>query len=724
MYKILKKYKKNDEESLLRDLIWHHEHTLAINCTRINARSALTAASLAIKDRVLELLNDSQHHILQNNCKRVYFMSIDYLLGRLFQNAIQNLNIEEATKSAFKALGISMEESVDLEIDPALGTAGLGRLSACLLDSFACLDLPASGYGIRYTYGTFKQIIKDGCQVELADYWLSEIYPWEIERSDIIYEVHFGGTVDDDDFDNTKPRKWIWTESVLAKAYDIPIPGFGTLNTTYLRLWKSIPDHRSSLNHKNPGDYYSHVKAKREAELISAVLYPNNQTTEGKILKLKQEYFFVAASIQDMIHNFRLKNGDLKFFASKVAIQLNDIHPALGMIELLRVLIDLHKFEFGDAWQIVQDTFSYTNHSILTDSLENLEVSILAMVLPRHMELVYLINYFWLEKARYQYNQTLETLSSLSLVDESVPKKIKMGHLCVVGAHSVNGVSEIHTKILTSKTFQQFAVIFPDKFVNITNGVSTRRWICEANPLLSDFYSDQLGSNDFILNFSLISLLEVRVESQIFQKKWQKIKRKNKIRIVEWVSNNLGVEISEDFMFDVMMKKVHLCKRQLLFLLFILYRFIVIKKFNAQMREKVVKRVFFLSGKANPTQHLAKKTIEFCHAIANLINKDPDVSKLMRIVFLPNYNVSTAELIIPGTDLSEHISLVGTEASGTSNMKAAMNGALIIGTRDGANLEIEEHVGSENIFMFGVKFQDAENLNKKVFLKDAKWGFQ
>lgn len=714
VYKLLKEYKKNDENSILKDLINHHEYTLAISRSLINKKSAFTSISLAIKDRILELLNDSQQLLLRENPKRVYFLSIEYLLGRLFQNSVFNLNLDTSIKNIFKIIGVSMEEAIETETDPGLGTAGLGRLSACFLESFASLNLPASGYGIRYTFGSFKQTIQNNKQVELADYWANDIYPWEIERSDIIYEIKFGGSTKNVTINGQQKRIWIDQKTVLAKAYDIPLPGFETLNTSNLRLWKSIPDHLPSLEPHEQGDYYYHIKAKQEAELITSVLYPNKETTTGKELQLKQEYFFVSASLQDIIKTFKLSNNDFNHFSSKVAIQLNDTHPALGIVELLRILLDEIGFNFEKSWDLVQNTFCYTNHSLFSDALEKWDVVTFGRILPRHLELIYDINSFWMEKALKVHNCSVDVLSDLSLIEETNPKQVRFGNLCVLGSHFVNGVSEAHTKILTESTFKHFFSINPGKFLNITNGVSIRRWVCVANPLLNEFYTDQLGSNDFILDFELIKTLENRVESLVFQKKFQKIKKKAKLKIVEWVKQNLKIELSEEFMFDAMMKKVHDCKRQLMFLLFIIYRYIALKKLTSNLREKVVKRVFFMSGKANPSHQISKSVIELFICVMNVINNDKEISKYMKVVFLPNYNVSIAELMIPGIDLSEHISVIGTEASGTSNMKAAMNGALIIGTKDGANVEIEKQVGSENMFLFGTDFDKLHSVLKKV----------
>ena len=724
VYKLLHKYKLNDELSLLKDSINHHEHTLAVNCTRISDKSAFISVSLALKDRILEKLNDSQQTIIQLNCKRVYFLSMEYLLGRLFQNAVLNLNIEEPMKSVFKNLGVVYENAIEEEQDPDLGTAGLGRLSACFLDSFATMNLPASGYGIRYTYGTFHQVLSEGKQVETVDYWGTDIYPWEIERSDVVFTVGFGGHVMGEDNDNTKPRIWKPSSSVIAKAYDVPVPGYGTINTSYLRLWKSIPDHVMNLESNKKGDYYCQIRTKQESELITSFLYPNKESQKGKELSIKQEYFFVRASLQDIIHNFQIKNSNFDHFDQHVAIQLNDTFPALSIIELFRIFVDELRIEFHKAWDIVCRTFSYTNHSLFKEALENVEVATFQIILPRHLELIYLVNFFWMEKVKNSHSKSNEVLKELSLVEEEEPKSIRMVNFSILACHRVNGVSMIHTKTLKQSLFREFSHMFPDKFISITNGVSVRRWVCVANSTLRDFYIDQLGSTDFIHNLGLVDHLKNRINSPIFQAKWSKIKKRAKLTLARWVKKHLTLEISEEWMFDVLVKKVNETKRQLMILMYVVYRIIQIKNCDKFQRGNFVKRVFILSGKANPLDPIAKRIIEFALALSNFVNNDYALSQHIKVVYIPNFNVSIAELVIPACDISEHISTAGTECSGTSNMKAIMNGAVIIGSRDGANLEIETAVKQDNIFLFGLTVHQAHALKQQVNLSEIEWFVQ
>ena len=708
VFDVMKHYLPNDETTLAKNIVNHLEYDLAVSRFKNDARSTYLASAFSVRDRLIEQWNDTQIEITQSNPKRVYYLSIEFLMGRSFQNALFNLNIEEPMRKALKSIGMDIEEIYEQENDPGLGNGGLGRLAACYLDSMATSDLPAWGYGLRYNYGIFKQSIINGFQYEIPDYWLGDRNPWEIERSDLVYNVSFGGYVRKEYQNGVETSIWVPNEVVKAKAYDNPIPGYITKNTINLRLWKSIPSEQFDFQKFNSGDYYGTVKATQEAELITSVLYPNDSTQNGKELRLKQEYFFVSATIQDILRRFSKKNTSLLDLPGKVAIQLNDTHPALGIVELFRILVDENSMEMTHAWNLIKKVFSYTNHTILPEALEKWSVDVIQKLLPRHLELIYKINFFFIESIKNTYSGDENKLRSLSLVEESFPKQIRMANLCILGSHAVNGVSRIHTEILKNQTFKDFYELDKNKFVNITNGVTIRRWIAEANSGLADLYAEYLGSSDFLINFELVKSLNSKVKDERFKKKWRVVKQEAKHQLAKWIKKHQHVVISESFLFDVLVKRIHEYKRQLMYCLFILHRYLIVKKASRIERQNFVNRAFIIGGKAAPGYFIAKKIIKFIHSISDLVNNDPEVSQHMKFVFISNYCVSLAEVIIPAADVSEQISLAGTEASGTSNMKFALNGGLIIGTMDGANIEIAEEVGEDNLFIFGTRFHDVE----------------
>ena len=711
---IMKTYLVNDEPTLMKNIARHLEFDLAKSRFAIDARSSYLASAFSVRDRLIEMWNDTQIEITALNPKRVYYLSIEYLMGRSLQNSLINLDIQLPMKEALKNFGVAIEEIYEQEADAGLGNGGLGRLAACYLDSMATLNLPAWGYGLRYTFGIFKQSIVNGYQYEIPDYWLGDRNPWEIERTDIVYKVWFGGHVMKEYPNGVEKSIWIPSEIVKAKAYDNPIPGFNTRNTVNLRLWKSIPSEMFDFQKFNTGDYYGTVKSTQNAELITSVLYPNDSTPEGRELRLKQEYFFVSATIQDILRRFSKKNQSFMDLPAKVAIQLNDTHPALGIVELLRILVDEHDYEMMIAWHLISKVFSFTNHTILPEALEKWSVDVLQKLLPRHLELIYTINFFFMESIKNEFPNDSRKMSALSLIEESFPKKVRMANLCVLGSHKVNGVSQIHTEILKNQTFKDFYELDKNKFINVTNGVTVRRWVAEANAPLAELYTDYLGSNEFLVNFDLVRQLNKKIGDPNFCRKWRFVKSKAKLKLVKWIKNNYKLEIPENFLFDVMVKRVHEYKRQLLFCLYILHRYLQIKKASKLEKQEMVNRAFFMGGKAAPGYFLAKKIIKFAYSIADLVNGDSEVSQHMKFLFLPNYCVSMAEILVPASDVSEHISLAGTEASGTSNMKFALNGGLIIGTMDGANIEIAQEIGEENMFVFGTRFKDIEEEKSRM----------
>lgn len=719
LHELMGTYLGYSEQELMVSIVKHLEFTLARTRFSINKVSCFNATALTVRDRLLEIWNDTQMHITNINPKRVYYMSIEYLMGRSLQNAILNMDIESEMKSALMQLGMKAEEVYETETDAALGYGGLGRLAACFLDSFATLNYPAWGYGIRYSFGIFRQKIVNGEQVEVPDYWLTHSNPWEIERFDVKYKVRFYGNVRKVIEEGVEVSTWENTETVIAMAYDTPILGYDTFNSVNLRLWKSMPSEEVDLAHFCTGNYHGSIEVKQRAEIISSVLYPNDSTPEGKELRLKQQYFFVSASVQDILRRFRKKNADWKQLQDKVAIQLNDTHPSLAIVELLRILMDEERHEFLEAWGIVGKVFSYTNHTVLPEALEKWGVDMLGKLLPRHLELIYLVNYHWMERVADLYPNNTAKMDALSIVEEGSVKRVRMTSLCILGSHKVNGVAQVHTEILKDHLFKDFYEMCPDRFTNVTNGITVRRWVHASNRDLSNFYTEQLASSEWILNYSSLQGLLDRAEDLDFQKQWQKIKNKNKKGVVNWVKQQFHLKISPTAMFDVMVKRIHEYKRQFMYCLYILHRYLALKRTSPSERPEFVERVFFMGGKAAPGYLLAKKIIKFAHRVMDLVNNDAETSRYVKFVFIPNYNVSKAELFIPATDLTEQISTAGTEASGTSNMKFAMNGALIMGTMDGANIEIAEEVGEENMLIFGKRVYEVDEARQKVRLADG-----
>ena len=714
IHQLMSTYQGYKAEDLMKSIVNHLEFTLAKTRFSLDQKSCYNATALSVRDRLIEIWNDTQFQITKNNHKRVYYLSIEYLLGRSLQNALLNMEMEGEMKKALMNLGMKSEEIYDNEIDAGLGNGGLGRLAACFLDSFATLNYPAWGYGIRYTFGIFRQKIFNGKQVEIPDYWLSHGNPWEIERFDVKYNVKFYGNVRKI-YENGEERSvWENYDTVVAMAYDNPIPGYETFNTINLRLWRSLPCEELNFSAFDKGNYYNSVERKQKAEIITSVLYPNDSTYEGKELRLKQQYFFVSATIQDILRRFKKKNKDWKDLPEKAAIQLNDTHPSLAIIELLRILIDDEKLPMFKAWNIVINVFSYTNHTVLPEALEKWGTDMLGKLLPRHLELIYLVNYFWMEKVKSIFPNDVGKMKELSIIEEGDYKKIRMANLSIIGSHKVNGVAKVHSQILKDKLFKTFYEIDNDKFVNVTNGVTVRRWVNGANPDLAALYTDNLGSSEWLVDYEALEDLESKAEDSSFQSKWKAIKNKNKKKVVEWVKKTYGLDISHNALFDTMVKRIHEYKRQFMYCLYILDRYITLKNTSKCDKSKFTERVFFLGGKAAPAYHVAKDIIRFAHSIMKLVNSDKETVKYHSFFFIPNYSVSKAEMIIPASDLSEHISTAGTEASGTSNMKFVMNGALIMGTYDGANIEIAEEIGEENMFIFGKRLNEIEAARERV----------
>lgn len=718
MWELMAEYIDDEIPTIQKTIVQHVEYTLARNRFNFDKSSCYLATALSIRDRLIESWNDTSKQFSLEDHKRVYYMSLEFLMGRAMQNALVNLNLESRYRDALMEVGFSLEELYEEEVDPALGNGGLGRLAACFLDSMATLDYPAWGYGIRYDYGIFRQKIIQGFQVEVPDYWLFRINPWEIERSDVAYDVHFGGRTSKFWEDGVERVRWEHAETVVAVAYDTPIPGYDTFNTINLRLWRSRPTNEFDFQAFNSGDYFKAIEARQKAEFITSVLYPNDSTESGKELRLKQQYFFSCATIQDVIRRFRKKEGrHWEELPDKVAIQLNDTHPAISIPELLRVLIDVHKLDWQLAWRLTTKVFSYTNHTVLPEALERWSIDLLGRLLPRHLEIIYFINHIFMEKVSEKYlndGRKYELMREMSLIEESTPKMVRMANLCIVSSHTVNGVAALHSKLLVEQLFWHFNAFFPKKFQNKTNGVTPRRWIHCANRKLSDLFSRRIGDYSWLTDMTQLTDLEPMSEDADFQAEWRSIKQENKEKLAAWVKEKTGIIIPTDALYDIMCKRIHEYKRQHLFALYIVHRYLTIKDMRPDQRAHVVKRVFMVGGKAAPGYFAAKKIIKMINAIGDVVNNDRDIGDLMKVVYLPNYCVSAAQVILPAADLNQQISTAGTEASGTGNMKFVMNGAIIIGTLDGATVEIAEEVGQDNMFIFGAKVTEVQALRQKV----------
>jgi starch phosphorylase len=615
-------------------------------------------------------------------------------------------------KEGLYDLGFRIEDIIDQEHDAALGNGGLGRLAACFLDSLASLNYPAWGYGLRYRYGIFKQEIVDGYQVEVPDYWL-DFNPWEFPRHDIVVDIQFYGHVRKyQDEDGKQIAVWEGGEIVKAVAYDVPIPGFDTPATNNLRLWSSkAASGEFDFQKFNSGDYESSVADQQRAETISAVLYPNDNLDRGKELRLKQQYFWVAASLYDIVRRFKKSKRAWKEFPEQVAIQLNDTHPTLAVVELQRILLDLEGLEWDEAWTIVSKTFGYTNHTVLPEALEKWSVPLFQNLLPRHLQIIYEINMFFLQSVERKFPNDRELLGRVSIIEESQPKMVRMAFLAIVGSHKVNGVAELHSDLIKTTIFKDFVKIFgPDKFTNVTNGITPRRWLHQANPRLSELIASKVGGLEYLKDLTLLNKLENYADDKEFKKEWQEIKYANKVRLAKHIKTTTGVTVNPAALFDIQVKRIHEYKRQQMNIFGVIHRYLTIKSLSTEERKKLAPRVSIFGGKAAPGYWMAKTIIHLINSVGTVVNNDKDVGDLLKVIFLEDYNVSKAEIIIPASDVSEHISTAGTEASGTSNMKFVLNGGLIIGTCDGANIEITREIGENNIFLFGNLAEDVEDL--------------
>ena len=670
------------------------------------------AFGMAIRDRVVERWIQTQQRYHKQNLKRVYYISMEFLIGRLFGNYIYNLGLEKETEKAVENLGFDIEEIRNQEVDAGLGNGGLGRLAACFLDSMATLGIPAHGYGIRFDYGIFHQKIKNGYQVELPDEWLTLGSPWEFARPEYAVPIHFYGRIETyQERSGRTCSKWVDTQDVLAVPYDFPIPGYKNDVVNTLRLWSARSTEDFDFDYFKHGDYEQAVQQKISSEVISKVLYPNDDISRGRELRLKQEYFLCAAAIRDIIRRFHSENKDLTKLPDQVVIQLNDTHPCLAIVELMRVLLDDYDFDWDTAWDIVTRTFAYTNHTLMPEALEAWSVELFGNMLPRHLQIIYEINARFLDEVSTRFPGDSDRIGRMSIIEEGFPKKVRMANLAIVGSFSVNGVSKLHTDLLKTRLLRDFNDFFPEKFNSKTNGVTQRRWLLKANPLLSDLITESIGDK-WVTDLDQLKKLEPLKEKSDFRKKWQEIKHENKKALAEYIFKTAKIAIDPQVMFDVQVKRIHEYKRQLLFGFYIVSQYLLIKNDPSKF---IQPRAFLIGGKAAPGYAMAKLSIKFINCIADIINRDKSVQDKIRVVFLGNYRVSLAEKIFPASELSEQISTAGTEASGTGNMKFMLNGALTVGTLDGANVEMAEMLGNENIFIFGLKTNEVEQLKTQGY---------
>ena len=694
--------------SLKRAIVHQIHYQLAKDRYTATNRDIFYAISYAIKDLLIQRwIQTQQQYYKKENVKRVYYISMEYLLGRTLGQSLVNLGIQEKCIKALHELGLPAQKIFDLEWDAGLGNGGLGRLAACYLDSMATLDLPCQGYGLRYNYGIFFQKIENGYQVESPDHWLRYGNPWEIARPEFLYPVHFGGRVVQYLDDNKQlHNEWIDTEEIMAMAYDTPVPGYQTETVNTLRLWSARSSRGFDLKYFQHGDYMRSVEEKICSENLTRVLYPADNVYQGKELRLKQEYLLVSATLQDIIRRYKKTYDSFNAFANYTAIQLNDTHPSLAIPELMRLFIDKENMSWDMAWEITVKTFAYTNHTVMPEALETWPVSLFERLLPRHLQIIYEINSRWLKDVSNKFPGEADKIERLSIIGEGSEKRLRMANLSIVGSHYINGVSELHSNLLKTHLFKDFYDIIPNRFINKTNGITPRRWLRLCNPGLSNLLNKTIGDK-WVKELDELKKIESYVNDDKFLKQWIRIKNENKQRLVDYIHQEQNIKINIKGIFDVHVKRFHEYKRQLLNILHVIHMYHQIKD---NPKKDFVPRTIIFAGKAAPTYHIAKLTIKLITAVGEIVNHDPAIGDKLKVIFIPNYGVSIAELIVPSGDLSEQISTAGTEASGTGNMKFTLNGGIIIGTLDGANVEIKEKVGDDNIFIFGHTAEEIQNM--------------
>ncbi|MCM2290835.1 glycogen/starch/alpha-glucan phosphorylase [Allorhizobium sp. BGMRC 0089] len=686
-------------EALAAEIIEHLAYSIGKDAKVAQPHDWLTATILVVRDRIIDKWMESTRATYATNAKRVYYLSLEFLIGRLMRDAMSNLGLMEEIQAALGSLGVDLAVIAGLEPDAALGNGGLGRLAACFMESMATVNIPAYGYGIRYVHGLFRQQMADGWQVELPETWLAHGNPWEFERRESSYEIGFGGGVETVSTGNDEPRHvWKPSERVIAMAYDTPIVGWRGERINTLRLWSAQPIDPILLDAFNAGDHIGALRESNRAETLTRVLYPADATPAGQELRLRQEYFFCSASLQDIVRRHLQQGNTLAQLPDKVAIQLNDTHPAVSVAELMRQLTDIHGLNFDEAWEICKGVFAYTNHTLLPEALESWPVPLFERLLPRHMQIVYAINAKCLREARKEKGFSDGEIAAISLIDENGDRRVRMGNLAFMGSHSINGVSALHTELMKETVFADLNRLYPDRINNKTNGITPRRWLMQCNPGLTGLIREAIG-DDFMDDAEKLTALDRFAHDRGFQEKFAAVKHDNKVRLANLVAARMGIRLDPSALFDIQIKRIHEYKRQLLN---IIETVALYDQMRSHPERDWVPRVKLFAGKAAPSYHNAKLIIKLINDVARVINNDPSVRNLLKVVFIPNYNVSLAEVMVPAADLSEQISTAGMEASGTGNMKFALNGALTIGTLDGANVEMREHVGEENIVIFGM----------------------
>ena len=696
-----------DVEGVKKAIVYKLIFLIGRSPKEASQRDWLNATLHAVRDLVTEGWITTARQSRAEETRRVYYLSMEFLIGRTLSNAMIAEGLYDIAKDALSELNVDLEEIIEKEVDPGLGNGGLGRLAACFMDSIATLGLPGMGYGIRYEYGMFRQKIENGQQVERPDDWLEKGAPWEFMRPSKRFSIDFGGHIYFED------KKCIWNpaEKVTALAYDQMIPGYKNDSASTLRLWSAHGGEVFDLAEFNRGDHLAAVATRSANQNLSRVLYPDDSTWNGRELRLRQEYFLVSASLQDILRRHFRTHGTLDNLADKVAIHLNDTHPALAIPELMRILIDLHGYSWQNAWDVTRRIFSYTCHTLMSEALETWPVEMMAKILPRHLQMIFEINDHFLEYVKTYVTTDMDFIRRVSLIEEGYQRKVRMGWLSVVGSHKVNGVAAIHSDLMVTSTFADFARIYPERFTNVTNGITPRRWLAVANPKLAALFDQYIGS-EWRCDLSQIEKLKAFADKGEFKRAVADIKYDNKVKLAQYVKKTLNIDLDPHALFDVQVKRIHEYKRQMLNVLHIIARY---NEILAHPEKDWQPRVFILAGKAASAYYAAKQTIRLINDVANVINNDERLKGRLKVVFIPNYSVSLAQLIIPAADISEQISLAGTEASGTSNMKFALNGALTLGTLDGANVEILDNVGKDHIFIFGNTVEQVEALRREGY---------
>ena len=696
-----------DVEGVKKAIVYKLIFLIGRSPKEASQRDWLNATLHAVRDLVTEGWITTARQSRAEETRRVYYLSMEFLIGRTLSNAMIAEGVYDVAEKALAELNVNLEEIIEKEVDPGLGNGGLGRLAACFMDSLATLAIPAMGYGIRYEYGMFRQKIENGQQVERPDDWLEKGAPWEFMRPSKRFSIDFGGHIYFED------KKCIWNpaEKVTALAYDQMIPGYKNDSASTLRLWSAHGGELFDLEEFNRGDHLAAVATRSANQNLSRVLYPDDSTWNGRELRLRQEYFLVSASLQDILRRHLRTHGTLDNLADKVAIHLNDTHPALAIPELMRILIDLHGYSWQNAWDVTRRIFSYTCHTLMSEALETWPVEMMAKILPRHLQMIFEINDHFLEYVKTYVTTDMDFIRRVSLIEEGYQRKVRMGWLSVVGSHKVNGVAEIHSDLMVTSTFADFARIYPERFTNVTNGITPRRWLAVANPKLAALF-DQYISSEWRCDLSQIEKLKAFADKGEFKRAVADIKYDNKVKLAQYVKKTLNIDLDPYALFDVQVKRIHEYKRQMLNVLHIIARY---NEMLVHPEKDWQPRVFILAGKAASAYYAAKQTIRLINDVANVINNDERLKGRLKVVFIPNYSVSLAQLIIPAADISEQISLAGTEASGTSNMKFALNGALTLGTLDGANVEILDNVGEDHIFIFGNTVEQVEALRREGY---------